>query len=451
MSNRDPKGYYAWLNVLPTSSIVEIKAAFRQRAKELHPDHNKSPHAVKEFQGLNEAYNVLSDPVTRSQYDTIGIKIPQHKPEQYSSEEITLEPIVCSCCKKVTAQPRYVIFYEVKSFIVVTIRNPIQGIFCHYCAERKVLRSTMITWLLGWWGFPWGLLYSPHAIIHNLLGGNQPNDVNARLLTYQAWVFATQGKLEFARAVATDANELAQKIQPENTSILRNTPGYPIEDEGAKLRSAISKLLTSIDTGVPIKRFKKTWSLLVRPFYIQGGMLVAVVALIVGFPYFDSQKPIPNLLSNETVPNPGLTPLPKPAYVRPKFADNGSPFPSKSSYISGYPLKFSDGYSSLTIDNSQNNSDIFIKLFSLDSQRATPIRVFFILANGQFTVENVRVGKYDVRYRNLDSGYLSRSDPFDLEESRTDHGVRFSRITLTLYKVRNGNMQTYPISEEEFP
>jgi hypothetical protein len=451
VSNRDPKGYYGWLNVLPTASIAEIKAAFRQRAKELHPDHNKSPHAVKQFQGLNEAYNVLSDPVTRSQYDTIGIEIPQHQPEQYSSEEITLEPIVCSCCKKVTAQPRYVIFYEVKSFIVVTIRNPIQGIFCHYCAEKKVLRSTMITWFLGWWGFPWGLLYSPHAIIYNLLGGNQPNDVNARLLTYQAWVFATQGKLELARAVATDANELAQKIQPENISILRNTPGNHIEDEGAKLRSAISKLLTSIDTGVPIKRLKKTWSLLVRPFYIQGGMLFAVVALIVGIPYFDSQKPIPSLLSNETVPNPGLTPLPKPRYVRPKMADNGSPFPAKSSYISGYPLKFSDGYSSLTIDNSQNDSDIFIKLFSLDSQRPTPVRVFFILANGQFKVENVRVGKYDVRYRNLDSGYLSRSDPFDLEEYRTDQGVRFSRITLTLYKVRNGNMQTYPISEEEFP
>ncbi|MHC5832964.1 MAG: hypothetical protein ACYT04_97515, partial [Nostoc sp.] len=65
--------------------------------------------------------------------------------------------------------------------------------------------------------------------------------------------------------------------------------------------------------------------------------------------------------------------------------------------------------------------------------------MFFILANGKFTVENVRAGKYDVRYRNLDSGYLSRSDPFDLEEYRTDQGVRFSKITLTLYKVRNGN------------
>ncbi|MHC5827991.1 MAG: hypothetical protein ACYT04_71905, partial [Nostoc sp.] len=152
---------------------------------------------------------------------------------------------------------------------------------------------------------------------------------------YQAWVFATQGKLELARAVATDANELADKIQPENTSILRNTPGYSIEDEGAKLRSAISKLLTSIDTGVPIKRLKKTWSLLVRPFYIQGGILVAAVALIVGFLYFDSQKPIPSLSSNKTVTNPALTPLAKPVYVRPKFADNGSPFPTKSSYISG--------------------------------------------------------------------------------------------------------------------
>lgn|GEM_PF-5584716 len=53
----------------------------------------------------------------------------------------------------------------------------------------------------------------------------------------------------------------------------------------------------------------------------------------------------------------------------------------KSGYIKNYPVRFSDGYSSITVDNSQNDSDVFVKLFSLDSKPEQPIRVFFIRAS----------------------------------------------------------------------
>lgn len=99
----------------------------------------------------------------------------------------------------------------------------------------------------------------------------------------------------------------------------------------------------------------------------------------------------------------------KPKYVRPKVADNGVPFPMKSGYIKNYPVRFSDGYSSITVDNSQNDSDVFVKLFSLDSTPEQPIRVFFIRAYESFTAKSVRAGNYDVRYRDLDSGSLVRT------------------------------------------
>jgi hypothetical protein len=137
-------------------------------------------------------------------------------------------------------------------------------------------------------------------------------------------------------------------------------------------------------------------------------------------------------------------------YVRPLVADNGSPWPASSDYISGYPQEFTDGYSTVTVDNSQNDSDVFVKLFSLDTSPATPIRVFFIRARETFTVENVRAGNYDIRYRVLDSGALSRTDLFNLEEFQTVEGARFSKVTLTLYRVSGGNMQTHAISEAEF-
>ena len=104
----------------------------------------------------------------------------------------------------------------------------------------------------------------------------------------------------------------------------------------------------------------------------------------------------------------------------------------------------------MIVDNSQNDSDVFVKLFTLDTNPPAPVRVFFILAKEKFTIEDIKAGNYDVRYRDLDSGALARTDPFDLQEFETLEGIEFSEVTLTLYKVYGGNMQTHSISENEF-
>ena len=102
------------------------------------------------------------------------------------------------------------------------------------------------------------------------------------------------------------------------------------------------------------------------------------------------------------------------------------------------------------MDNSQNASDVFVKLVYLDSAQAYPVRVFFIPAYNRFTVNGVRAGNYDVRYRDLSTGGISRTEQFSLEEIPRDDTIHYSNITMTLYKVLQGNMQTYAISEAEF-
>ena len=59
-------------------------------------------------------------------------------------------------------------------------------------------------------------------------------------------------------------------------------------------------------------------------------------------------------------------------------------------------------------------------------------------------------GRYDVRYRDLDTGGLSKTEEFILEEKKTYSGTSYSNLTLTLYKVANGNMTTEAIDESEF-
>ena len=371
------------------------------------------------------------------------------------------EPVICSCCGKVSAQPRYTIFFKVKSFIFVTTRSAIQGIFCSACAEKKAFTASAITWSLGWWSFPWGPIYSIHALLKNLMGGLQPPNINARLAAHQAWAFAVLGKTGMARAIAFDALDLAKKIKPDQAKAwMKKDLGDNGEDEGKVLRRQIEEFLESLGKGgASAERLKDAWSLFRRPFYLQGLVLLGMASSIAyaiqtAPPGTPPSKPYvldPRLFTpsqSYTPSNPYVPP--HSVYVHPATAPNGNPWPATADYVAGYPHTHTDGYSKVTIDNSQNDSDVFVKLVSLDNPEAFPVRVFFIPARASFTLDNVTRGSYDIRYRDLDSGGLSRSEQFSLKENKTYNEVQFSNIKMTLYKVRNGNMQTYPLSEAEF-
>ncbi len=64
------KDYYQILGVSKTASAEEIKRAYRKLAHEHHPD--KSNGEAKKFKEINEAYQILSNPQKRSQYDQFG-------------------------------------------------------------------------------------------------------------------------------------------------------------------------------------------------------------------------------------------------------------------------------------------------------------------------------------------------------------------------------------------
>lgn len=64
--------YYETLGVDKNDSEEQIRRAFRKKAMDYHPDRNKKPGAEDIFKEINEAYQVLSDPQKRSQYDRFG-------------------------------------------------------------------------------------------------------------------------------------------------------------------------------------------------------------------------------------------------------------------------------------------------------------------------------------------------------------------------------------------
>src|SRR5437899_11011527 len=64
------KSLYETLGVSKTATAEEIKKAYRKLVREVHPDRN--PGNEERFKEVQGAYDVLSDPDKRKQYDTIG-------------------------------------------------------------------------------------------------------------------------------------------------------------------------------------------------------------------------------------------------------------------------------------------------------------------------------------------------------------------------------------------
>ena len=73
--------YYEILGIARDATPREIQKAFRQKAKEVHPDHGGD---VKEFVKIQKAYKILSNPLTRVEYDSAESVEFANDPYQYS-------------------------------------------------------------------------------------------------------------------------------------------------------------------------------------------------------------------------------------------------------------------------------------------------------------------------------------------------------------------------------
>ena len=224
-----------------------------------------------------------------------------------------------------------------------------------------------------------------------------------------------------------------------------------------------ASVLRILDLGArerPPRRLKNPWRLLRRPFFLQAVplLIVATVAmsLVWGAISRATSARARVAATQLSLPTPfGVLPdsptaPPFPRYRRPLRMDNGEPWPTVAGYLTGYPKRFTEGRSTLTVDNSENDSDVFAKLFTDDRTSRVLARAFFIPAGGMFTIESLERGRYDLRYRFLDSGAIVKSDPMEFKEIGFGDGVKVTAMKVTLYKVEGGSLRIQPITPDEF-
>ncbi|WP_448526306.1 molecular chaperone DnaJ [Parathermosynechococcus lividus] len=66
------RDFYEILGVSRSADAEELKRAYRRLARKYHPDVNKEAGAEETFKEINRAYEVLSDPQARANYDRFG-------------------------------------------------------------------------------------------------------------------------------------------------------------------------------------------------------------------------------------------------------------------------------------------------------------------------------------------------------------------------------------------
>lgn len=121
----------------------------------------------------------------------------------------------------------------------------------------------------------------------------------------------------------------------------------------------------------------------------------------------------------------------------------------KTGYLKGQSQLASGGLSNFTVDNQQGSGDAVARIY-LNGEKPS-VRSMYVKQGETFTAKSLMPGTYVFRYRFIGSDDTYESDnPFALVQTKTEAGTRYSNITVTLFRVKDGNMQTRKVDSSKF-
>lgn len=151
----------------------------------------------------------------------VADRLPQHSVDAAVSEAHQGDCPLCHGPGPIDVHTSHTIW----SIIAMTSWRSTPHVCCRSCGRQKQLSGLVTSGLFGWWGFPWGLIYTPVQIGKNLsglLGGPDPEIPSEQL--------ETMTRLELA--VRVDAGEPmpgGQKSLPAGSSSSADDDRIPVE------------------------------------------------------------------------------------------------------------------------------------------------------------------------------------------------------------------------------
>lgn len=380
--------YYDNLKVVRTAPTEVIRAAYRAMAQKYHPDLNPAPDAARVMKLVNEAWEVLSDPKSRAEHD-IWIAKQEQSAHERASQGRTQQ-----------------------------YTNPSGGAGFTY-QQPNTTRATNTT-------------------------GDKSGDEGQSSRTSASGASSYSGTRPFPDA--TEGYKAAER------NWFRNFNGWT-------------------------QRLKRRLSVLTKPSHTTSFVLILLVAWMAAIWLLPTAKQrqsvqTPLVESNErrdaTLGEPKekiaayeeprtftFDPVTaKPVDAGPKFVPYAGPVTPleqrpKNGYLKGAKFLFNKGLSSFTVDNTQGSVDAEVGLYAANIR----VRSFYVRQGTSFTAEKLSPTDYRMRYKIVTAGkahvYLAR-DVFTLSETPTETGTRFSRVTVSLYNVKDGNMHTDEVPEGQF-
>jgi hypothetical protein len=388
--------HYETLKVARDAPIEVIRAAYRALSQKYHPDrHPGDAAAAQSMAVLNAAYDVLSDPDKRRQYDDLISSI--------ESEGVFEE----------VAAPRAHPAWASRKMPAGTMEEPrAVRIFTNW----KLYAALIV---LGSVGF---LVWAAAPALHrHEIELPQPT-------TITPYVFQDPTLPQAAPGPGTPQSQVPYTAADEPESLSR-APAPPPSRDAKHAKAAPASPATMPSASAPA-----------RP---PPGEKKAAPAPK------DETAPAPVKPKRKMQANaaPGFV---EGHYTRPALAPSGMSWPASSDYVGGFQQLNTDGMSQVILDNSQNDFDVFVKVIYLADGEPEPVRLVFLSARDRFTVANLRPGTYDLRYQNLDRGTLLRSGVFALEESAIAGGTRHSTVSIVLHDSADDSTNTYLLSERDF-
>jgi curved DNA-binding protein CbpA len=235
------KNFYNILSVSRNASDSEIRRAYRDLMKKFHPDVNHSTYASERAIQINEAYNTLSDPTSKSLYDMDlreeesksnprPVKTPPRARSQAAARENRREPdaeaqpegafsrqsdLRCENCDALDATLRIAVTWRVYSWITWARKIPSSGLLCNRCLVAQSLRDSLISFILGWWSIQ-GFFWTLSTLAKNANGGEQPTEQNALLLRTLSQQLHSQGRSREACQALVAADRFGRHPYPEH-------------------------------------------------------------------------------------------------------------------------------------------------------------------------------------------------------------------------------------------